>query len=438
VERASEVPRCVPFAEGVRAFADAVASAHLDRAQMATGIDGDLVECASNAPLLDDRSTAPPLRQVEVARLRHSVDRAHRVGTASGVLSAIHQALTAPWLVIGSVEELVGQPVLQITAARRDLTQALRRDGAVVVMDANIGIHADIYEKALGYRPPMHAFHAVDGAPISRTHLWCSSASRTHWMRGGKLVPKPSLINAVREVFRWAATDPSCARMGLITLRPIRLALDAILRPGDPAAMEAWKNARQLDGTPEALRAAIAPIVAAWGGEILLGHYGAVRGLDTMADVDCLVTLGDPWPNVGQVARDMEYLGMPEESDARMEALCRAELEQGHGRLRTVHRTRPGRALHVGRVLPGGSGWCAGQVTREQMKAGRPGAVAPMTLDELESAIVALGGVRAAARAADCSRTYLQRVRAGKRPISQKMTDNLRRAQGGHQTPCRR
>ena len=51
-----------------------------------------------------------------------------------------------------------------------------------------------------------------------------------------------------------------------------------------------------------------------------------------------------------------------------------------------------------------------------------------MTLDELETAIVALGGVRSAARAAaDCSRSYLQGVRAGKRPISQKMTDNLRR-----------
>src|SRR5690606_518395 len=123
--------------DAVRAFSGAMDPVCLDRAQMAAETDGDAVECAANAPLLDERSKAPPLRQVEIMRLRLSVDRARRIGTASGVLASIYQALTAPWPVIGNVEEIVGQPVLQITAARRDLTEALRRDGAVVVMDAN-------------------------------------------------------------------------------------------------------------------------------------------------------------------------------------------------------------------------------------------------------------------------------------------------------------
>jgi hypothetical protein len=171
----------------------------------------------------------------------------------------------------------------------------------------------------------------------------------------------------------------------------------------------------------------LGPVLSGWSGEIRLGHYGAVRGLNTMADVDCLATLGDPWPNVGQVARDMDYLGMPpQEGDARMEALCRAELEQAHGRLRTVHRTRPGRALHVGRVLPGGSGWRGGQVTRERMKVGRSTALEPMSIAELESIIAECGGLKAAARSAGCSPTYLRQCRTGRRPISQRITDALR------------
>lgn len=430
IEGATESTRSMVVKDALRRFSFAVEPGLLEMAQIVAETDGDAVECAANAPFLDCRSKAPPLRQVEVARARSSVAKAHQLGKASGVLAAIYHALTAPWQVVGSVEVVVGQPVLVVTAARRDLTEALRRDGAVVVMDANIGVHVGIYEKALGYKPPVRDFRAGDGAPIERTHLWCSSASRTHWMRGGKLVPKPSLVNAVREVVRWAKADPTATKLGLITLRPIRLALDCILQQADPVAAEAWERSGQLRGTLEELQRTLGAVLSEWDGEIILGHYGAVRGLNTMADVDCLATLGDPWPNVGQVARDMDYLGMPHESDARMEALCRAELEQAHGRLRTVHRTRPGRALHVGRVLPDGSGWRDGRVIRERMSVGRPGANDPMSAEELETMIADFGSVSATARAAGCDRSYLIRCRDGKRPISKKIADALRSSRG--------
>jgi uncharacterized protein YukE len=292
-------------------------------------------------------------------------------------------------------------------------------------MDANIGVHAGIYEKALGYEPPLRNFRAEDGAPIERTHLWCSSASRTHWMRSGKLLPKPSLVNAVREIIKWAKADPAATRLGLITLKPIRQALDCILRPTDPNAIEAWKKAGQLDGTLEELRRMLAPIISEWKGELILGHYGAVRGLNSMADVDCLATLGDPWPNIGQVARDMDYLGMQDQSDERMEALCRAELEQAHGRLRTVHRARPGHALHVGRVLPSGSGWCSGQIRRERMTMGRPKAESAMSVEELEAIIGGCGGLKATARMVDCSAAFLRQCRTGKRPVSVRIAERL-------------
>jgi hypothetical protein len=425
IEEATEDTGAMDMKKGVRMFSAAVDPAILDMAQMATEADADVVACAANAPFPDARGTAPPLRQVEVARARQSPKRAWQIGKASGVLSCVHYALAAPWGVVGSVQKEKGEPVFMVTAARKELIEAMRREGAVVVMDANIDVHAGIYEKALRYTPPMRHFSAGDGATIGRTHLWCASAIRTQWMRAGKLVPKASLVNAVREVFKWAKADPEATKLGLITLMPISLALDCILHPDDQRATEAWEKAGQLSGTLKELRRMLAPIFAQWGGEIILGHYGAVRGLNTMANVDCLATLGDPWPNIGQVARDMEYLGMPDQSDDRMEALCRAELEQAHGRLRTVHRTRPGRALHVGRVLPGGSGWCDGRVSHERMSRGRPGANEPMSTKALKVIIAKIGSVSAAAKAAGCSRAYLIQCRDGKRPISQKITDSL-------------
>ncbi|WP_437498241.1 hypothetical protein [Sorangium sp. So ce1099] len=65
--------------------------------------------------------------------------------------------------------------------------------------------------------------------------------------------------------------------------------------------------------------------------------------------------------------RDARYIGLPD-WERRYEALCAAELEQAHGRLRTVHRTRPARMLHVGNVVPGG--WRDAEV-REPV-GGRP------------------------------------------------------------------
>jgi hypothetical protein len=204
------------------------------------------------------------------------------------------------------------------------------------------------------------------------------------------------------------------------------MAIDAILHPEDRSIVKELTDAGQLECTLEELRQTLGPILADWHGQILLGHYGAMRGLNTMTDVDCLATLGDPWPNVDQADRDIRYLGLNTTMDARLEVLCRDELEQAHGRLRTIHRQRPGRALHVGRVLPGGDGWQNGRVLRARMKVGRRGADKPMDVEELRRLIDKAGSVSAAARAVGCSRKYLRQCRDGVRPLSQKAADGLR------------
>ncbi|MCP3870313.1 MAG: hypothetical protein GY703_19920, partial [Gammaproteobacteria bacterium] len=102
-----------------------------------------------------------------------------------------------------------------------------------------------------------------------------------------------------------------------------------------------------------------------------------------MSDIDCIATLGDPWPHLGNVRNEWAFLGFEKPWVDHMEALCRAELEQAHGRLRPVHRTKPGGALHIGNVLPGGTGWSSGEVKMRKLKGGRPKETCVISSDEL-------------------------------------------------------
>jgi hypothetical protein len=161
-------------------------------------------------------------------------------------------------------------------------------------------------------------------------------------------------------------------------------------------------------------------------GEIVFGHYGAVRGLNTMADADALITLGDPWPNVGDARNDAAFLGLAPSWEQRLEAMCRAELEQAHGRIRAVHRTRPARALHVGSVLPSGYGWTAGGVEIRTMKPGPTREASAMDLPELLHHVDTRGGMRSVARTLGCSPATVVRYCNGERPVPTEVALTLR------------
>jgi hypothetical protein len=144
-----------------------------------------------------------------------------------------------------------------------------------------------------------------------------------------------------------------------------------------------------------------------------------------MSDVDCLATLGDPWPNLDRVFNVVSYLGLQQTHDDRVRAECRAELEQAHGRIRPVHRKRPGRALHIGNVLPSGTGW-SGTIIERQLGVGRPRSMEAMPGNELRELIERLGGVQKAAELVGCHRTTLGNFLLGKRSISAPMAQLLR------------
>lgn len=360
----------------------------------------------------DPEDAKPPLLHYAVRQCKADVQLARNLGAASNVLRALHRALTDSEAVVRL--ELDPTRVV-VTAPRVELARALRREGATVLLDANADVQLPAYARLVGYTPPVHRYEAPDGAPIARTMLRCGSATRRSWLAHGRLVLDTGLLVALRAVRAWYPGGT----VGVITLRQIEIALAVGLGLGDDVRGWGASKAR-LTEAAAAVRDALDGVHV-----VQLAHYGATRGLNRMADVDCLVTLGDPWPSVSDAQAEARYLADEPAWEARLEAKCRAELEQAHGRLRVVHRTKPGHALHVGRVLPGGSGWARART--ESLAGGRPRNGAPMPPSELAEVIQRLGGVRAVARVVGCSPSTIARYQAG-RGVPPALASELRAA----------
>lgn len=409
----------------VSAFASVVDAGVLAQARRSSRrADGDAVACARAAPVPEDGPPAPPLRWEYVALARRDAGRARRLGAASRVLRAIHHAVTSDSPVAVRLEQRGARRVMHLTRVREDFVAALRREGSVVVLDANVDIWAPVYGKVVGYERPIQRFHARDGAPIERTLHRLGAATRTAWLQEGRLRLAPTLKTAVRAAIAWALERPGNGVLAVIAIHVVELALRAALAPHDAALAADWARAGQLPETLNRIRVELGQVLRQWPGRFLFGHFGALRGLDAMAEADSLVTLGDPWVNIEQVRHECAYLGL-DDWEARLEAMCRAELEQAHGRLRTVHRTRPGRALHVGTVVPGGVGWESGGLVR-RTAVGRPKRPAAVgDVDLLATALDHVGSVSALARDLGCDRRTLRRYLAGEHALPENCADRL-------------
>jgi hypothetical protein len=380
---------------------------------------GALISGAAGA-LPDGRlSKAPPIRKADIHVAKQTLFYAKQLGNASRVLGVLHHALTSSERVAVRVEERGDSAALVITLPQADLARALKRRGSIVVTDANADLHLPVFEKIVGYAPRFHRFSAPDGAPIARTLLRCRAATRKGWFARGR-IDLDAVASALRTALEWAREDLLCRRLGLITMRLLRLHIEAAWRPDREPPEELTKS------TIAEARDKLGPVLRSWPGEIIFGHYGAVRGLNTMTDVDALITLGDPWPNLADARNDAAFLGLAPAWQERLEAMCRAELEQAHGRIRPVHRTRPGRALHVGTVLPSGYGWTSGTVEVRAMPRGPRAQVAPVSPTEFRAMVGAAGGARAAARLLGCSHATVLRYCAGERSVPQAVMEQLK------------
>ena len=426
-----------PFEAIVRRAADAIepdvwarACKAIGRKTTASAAD-DALRCAKDAcpPELQAIGVAaPPLEAHGVFMAKRDPGYARRLGIASRVLGALYRAARATTSVSARMEERRGERVLLLTMIRAGFDRALHREGSAVVTDANAKVHLPILEKAVGYAPAFHEFAAADGARIDRTLLRSRSATRKGWLTFGK-VALEAVLPSVRAMLDWAREDHRTRIVGVITFKPLREVLEAAFRAGDQS--EQYRAICRTHNIDVAVGDELARRLAGW--DLRFGHYGAVRGLNTMADVDAVVTLGDPWPHVGEVRNEVAFLGLEKPSEERLEELCRAELEQAHGRIRSVHRTRPARALHVGAVLPSGSGWASGNVEIRKPPPGPQPARSSLTTEQIRTAIASLGGPEPASQALGCTRRSIFRYQSGERAVPEEMAARL---EGLLNRPC--
>jgi hypothetical protein len=267
-----------------------------------------------------------------------------------------------------------------VTGVRADLAGSIRREGRTVVMAADAHLYLDHYRDVVGYVPRYLELAAPDGVAVRRVVIRCRRANRAEWL-GRNRPPGGLLQQALRVATESRGTAGTPLRVAIVTFQ----------------ALEPWVRAR----APHAD----------------VGHYGALRGLDQWKDHDVLITLGDPLPNLDHVSRTTE-----DDPSDRARLLAQAELEQAHGRLRTVHRTTPCTQIHVGALLP--DGWRAPVEEHDPDPGGRP--VAPaVDLAELARHVDTLGGARAAARAVGTSHVAVLRWLHGERVPSNEVVSAL-------------
>ena len=354
----------------------------------------------------DDRGRAPKLLYQSIRAAKYAPAPVRRaLGNASRVFAAVYDFYTAPKRVArheGSPEA----PSIVLTFPDMAFVRLLRRPGRVVLLDANGLVNLPIYRQILEYEPHFRSFSAPDGAPIERTMLRTRQATRTAWLTFEHVATDPgSLVAALTTAVDYILERPSDQSIAFVSFSPVERLLRAAVGESTSGMTSAE---RQLAAS------VVAPILRRLGErKLLFGHYGGLRGLDTMAHCDTLVTLGDHRHNLDDVKATVEFLGTADEqsADQRSTDLCRAELEQAHGRLRTIHRTKPGRSLHVGSVLPSGHGWTDAESLA--LGASRSDDRAVYDLTELRTVIDALGGIRATAKACGCSTYPIVQARAG-------------------------
>jgi hypothetical protein len=411
----------------VRRFENSAPLAVREKAKRASLVtpDADMVDCALNAPFPQNhRGFAPPILKDAVDRALMSPEWAVELGDISKTLKTVHHSIASDYPIIVRIEERGEERVLLVTSPREMLARALRREGSVVVTDANADLHLPVLAKIVNYAPPLHVFTAPDGAPIERTWIRTHKATRKAWFKKGQLALDSSLVNLVKATIEWAKEAQDASVLAIISVPAVEVVLRCAAGLDVEGCKKTWKSMRQPKCALDAFSEALAPTLASWKGTLLTAHYGATRGLNDMAEADALATIGDPWMNLNESRNDGAYLGLAHEWEARYEARCRAELEQAHGRLRTVHRTRPGRALHVGAVMPGGSGWVPERVIEKRVDPRRQ-------IEQVDAKVgltQLLGQLRtttAVARAIGCSQPFVSSLVSGRAPISRSVAERI-------------
>lgn len=412
---------------------------HVDRFHIQTAIarlgitdfDGDadaMFQCVLRAMPEKHRSKSPPIKQLVSLQARNSPQLAKGIGRASALLKMLYRFTTeqrphSEFRCVVRVDnpDVRGDPLAKtvvITGPNMELAKILRRKGPVVLADACIDVHVPIIEammskpgetplklNVLTFEAADRAF-ADDGTPIliTRVNWRLPHSSRGGWLVSGKPlwisgkndekpVYKTALVNAIRRVVAWVASDPDARVCCLITYKIVRLAIELVLDQENQVAQKSWAEAGMTAEDLAEAQEAIGTPLRSWRGQWILGHYGGVRGMNTAMHADTFVTLGDWRINLDAVRNDMAYLGKTgrHEIDARMKLIAESEHEQAHGRARDPERQTGCRHLHVGDILPSGGAWNGPEVDIVEMTEGPIAGVASMSGEEMREIRERLG-----------------------------------------------
>lgn len=406
---AGEVPDSVLEAAGIDPTAGDAIGDHILRAALFARVNEK-----------KEPTREPPfLQRVESHRARVQDGRAQEIKPASRVLNLLRKGLLgreygAPFYA-GRITEQRGERVVNLIGVNEAFAEAMLHEGPIVVLDAN----ADLLMPVLaGARPTVNfiEFSVRDGAPIQRTIL-ASSNAKFRWALPHGVPDWHVILPMLRAILGWLAEDPRTKIAALFCPKEVETPIAYALRPDDPATQKLVDEARAPRKTLEAAAALLRPVLATWTGELLTGHYQATRGLDAWKHADATITLIDPRPNLGVEYEKALYLAT--DASGRIDAIARAELQQAHGRLRTIHRTKPGRQLHVGSLAPAGwNGPDGRRVEVRGMPVGRPRQATAMTAAELRGVQRWAGlTVSGLAQRLGVATKSLTRYLSGERPV---------------------
>jgi hypothetical protein len=385
------------MAPALHALEDLLARATESTApQDLTSVLGDL--CNDVYRAREDRRLGPPLTRMAIQKARGSRRLAERIGEASAVLDAIERAVVARFKADIRIEVRSDHaPLMRLTMPNVPLMHALRNAPTLALLDAFGDTHLPILEGYLQVgpsRPDLKAqgrylrVSCADGAPIQRTLVRSTSATRTNWLPAGQPLQPKRWRGALHAFAAWVR-EHKLKSVGLITYQPIAQWLDA--------------------GGIHELELA--------GVDVKVGYYGNTRGSDAWKHCDGLATLGDARPNVGEVLEAARFTQL---ADPQRYLLAQAADEHGqsHGRIRAPHRTAPGWLFHYGAIPPAGYGW---QWYREleARSLGRPKASRAVDGPQLRAARIRSGisqrelGVQLSIHPAN-----LASMESGRRPVT--------------------
>jgi hypothetical protein len=403
-----DIATTIQVLEGRRAFGQELSDALLPAVRRFAA--GEVLSDEERAALekslgasSDGFDPMPHILTTEIVGLRSTRDRerAQNVATARRVLTAmarLYVKMRGP-LYAGSFQE-------GVRGINPEVAEVFRRKGQVVLLDATPDLR--LLEHVMGHAPERTELNVGNGATIRREVVYTKATRSSLTPDGGVNVRE------VAKILEQALAGAEGQFVGIVTYKEIAGPL-----------REAWESAQ--GPFAELLNAH-----RATGGELDVLHYGNMRGRDDLKEVDRLVTIGDPCPNVGNEEAWAKTLNI-EDADGYINQLTRDELEQAHGRIRAPWRTKPAVAMHFGRELPGG--WGAG-TTVSQMPTGRPKNTAAMAGEEFKGARVGLKlSQKEFAKLMELSERAVRNYESGARGIPPDVAAEVRGLSDRHETP---